>query len=55
MLTTLAATPQAGKKFDALAKQLSIDRSASVGGYLGALAISDLRAEFQTAVTRLSF
>ena len=44
---------QAGARFEDLAKTLSIDRSASAGGYIGTFAVAQLRPEFQAALAGL--
>jgi ankyrin repeat protein len=44
---------QAGERFEQLARTQSMDQSAAAGGYLGTLAISQLRPEFQTALAGL--
>jgi ankyrin repeat protein len=44
---------QAGEKFENVARTQSIDRSAAAGGYLGSFAPSQLRSEFQAALTGL--
>jgi ankyrin repeat protein len=49
----LLARLQAGENFEDLARTQSIDRSASAGGYLGRLSISQLRPEFQAALAGL--
>jgi tetratricopeptide (TPR) repeat protein len=50
---TLRAQIQSGVSFEALAKAHSIDASASVGGYMGLLHLSDLKPEFQRALDGL--
>src|SRR5688572_10076577 len=49
----LRAQFQAGKSFEVLARAHSIDPSASAGGYMGLLWLSDLRPEFQRALSGL--
>jgi tetratricopeptide (TPR) repeat protein len=44
---------QAGASFEALAKQHSIDASASAGGYIGLFQPTDLRSDLQRAVDGL--
>ncbi len=44
---------QAGERFEDLARTQSFDRSAAAGGYIGASVPSQLRPEFQTALTAL--
>jgi ankyrin repeat protein len=45
---------QAGEKFDELARTQSVDSTASAGGYLGILAIGQLRPEFQAVLGGLN-
>ncbi len=49
----LRARVLTGEKFDELARVHSVDPSARGGGYLGAMAISQLRPEFQAALEGL--
>ena len=51
--TDLRARVLAGEKFDELARVHSVDPSSRVGGYLGAMAISQLRPEIQAALEEL--
>ncbi len=51
--TGLLARLRAGEKFDQLARTQSIDPSAGAGGYLGVLAMEQLRPEFQAALNGL--
>jgi tetratricopeptide (TPR) repeat protein len=41
---------QAGASFEALAREHSLDASASAGGYIGLLRLADLKPEFQRAL-----
>ena len=45
---------EAGESFDTLAREHSLDPSSSVGGYLGAVRIGDLRPEFRSALEGLN-
>lgn len=47
---TLRAQIQAGASFEGLAREHSLDPSASAGGYIGLLRLIDLKAEFQQAL-----
>ncbi len=49
----LRARVLAGEKFEDLARMHSVDPSARAGGYLGAMAIPQLRPEFQAALQGL--
>jgi tetratricopeptide (TPR) repeat protein len=46
----LRAQIQAGASFDGLARERSLDSSASAGGYIGLLRLTDLKPEFQQAL-----
>ena len=50
----ILARMQAGEKFEDLARNHSVDSSASAGGYLGTFTIGQLRRELHTAVKDLS-
>jgi tetratricopeptide (TPR) repeat protein len=52
--TDLSARLAAGESFVLLARQRSLDPSASDGGYLGHFDAADLRAEFQSALAGLA-
>jgi tetratricopeptide (TPR) repeat protein len=49
----LRARIQAGESFDEIARKYSTDPSAGAGGYLGKVALRDLRKEFQDALQGL--
>jgi ankyrin repeat protein len=51
--TAVLARLKAGEKFEDLARKQSVDPSAREGGYLGVLAVSQLRPEFQAALEGL--
>ena len=51
---SVLARLQSGEKFDEVARTQSIDSTASAGGYLGVLAIGQLRPEFQAALEGLT-
>jgi ankyrin repeat protein len=51
--TSILTRLRAGEKFDELAKSASVDSSARDGGYLGILAISELRPEIQAVLKDL--
>jgi tetratricopeptide (TPR) repeat protein len=50
----LRARIAAGEPFDVLARENSTDTSAAAGGFMGSFAASDLRKEFQTALSGLA-
>lgn len=50
----LRARLLAGESFEELAKNYSVDSSAAGGGYIGPVAIGDLRQEFQEALAGLA-
>src|SRR5262245_995504 len=51
--TRLRSQIQTGASFETLAREHSIDPSASVGGYIGLFRPTDLRPELQRAVNGL--
>src|SRR5262245_54998848 len=51
---TLRAQIDAGAPFEGLAREHSLDPSASAGGYIGLLRLADLKAEFQRALNGLA-
>src|SRR4051794_27541803 len=50
----IRARIKAGESFEELALRYSIDPSAAEGGYLGKVAVDDLRPEVQEAVNGLA-